>query len=594
MKNIRNFSIIAHIDHGKSTLADRLLELTGTIEKRKMREQVLDSMDLERERGITIKLQPARMKYGAAGAEFILNLIDTPGHVDFTYEVSRSLAAVEGVLLLVDATKGVQAQTIANLYLALEENLVIIPVINKIDMEGAMIGETEKEFSRLLGVSPEEIIKISAKNGTNVNAVLEAIVAKIPPPSGDPKGDARALIFASHHDPYLGIVAHIRVRDGEIKKGDALKFIATGAVGEVKEIGYFKPEPVPVSGLKSGEIGYIATGLKDTEMCRVGDTVALLGAAAKPLSGYKEPRPVVFASFYPQEEARYDTLRDALAKLKLTDAALFYEPESSEALGRGFRCGFLGMLHLEIISERLKREFNLNVVITLPSVSYEVMKKNGEIAKIFSPQSLPPAGEINEIREPWVRLEILTPAEYLGEAMKLAEKLRGLYKNTQYLSESRAILTYEVPLAEIIVDFHDNLKSATKGYASMSYEPLDWRPGDLARLDVFVAGEKVDAFSRIIPRGRAQGEGRALVEKLKELLPRQWFAVALQASIGGKIIARETISAFRKDVTGYLYGGDVTRKKKLLEKQKKGKKKMKEIGRVNIPQDVFLRVLKER
>ncbi len=602
-KNLRNFCIVAHIDHGKSTLADRFLELTGTVEKRKMKEQFLDTMELERERGITIKLQPVRMKYDYKGQEYSLNLIDTPGHVDFSYEVSRSLAAVEGAILLVDATKGVQAQTLGNFYLAHQQKLAIIPVINKIDLPGSRVEEVEEEIRNLMADDSVEILKISAKDGIGVKELLERVIEKVPAPKGEAQKSPRALVFDSNYDSYKGVLAYVRMVDGEIKRGDRIVLMASGAKSEVVEVGIFKPNLVAAQKLSAGEIGYIATGLKDVSLCRVGDTITFhpVNQEIKPLAGYQEPKPMIFASFYPAsneadlaESQDYNLLREALEKLKLSDASLVFEPEYSEALGRGFKCGFLGMLHMEIVTERLSREYGIKLVVTMPNVVYHLTKKgHSEEEIIYSPQQLPDASSIEEIKEPWIKLEVLTPAEYLGTVMKLAQNLGGTYLNTQYLTNDRVILVYEVPLREIIVDFYDKLKGATSGYASMSYELIEWRSGDLVCLDILVAGEKVEAFSRIIPRHKAQSEGRAIVEKLKEVLPTQWFAVSLQAAVGGKILAREDMKVRRKDVTGYLYGGDVTRKRKLLEKQKRGKEKMKDRGRVNIPQDVFLKVLKK-
>ncbi|OGZ34198.1 MAG: elongation factor 4 [Candidatus Portnoybacteria bacterium RBG_19FT_COMBO_36_7] len=599
MQNIRNFCIIAHIDHGKSTLADRFLELTGTVEKRKMREQFLDQMDLERERGITIKLQPVRMDFRLSSAEnFILNLIDTPGHVDFTYEVSRSLAAVEGAILLVDATKGVQAQTLANFYLALGQKLKVIPVINKVDLGSARVAEVESEIKEIfMGEiqSSDEILKISAKDGLNVEKVLEAVTEKIPAPKGHAEKQARALIFDSVYDSFKGALAYIRVFDGKIKRGDKIYLIGSRAQAEVLEVGVFKPALIQKDSLEAGEIGYIATGLKDVVMCRVGDTITLFTEQAKePLSGYREPKPMVFASFYPSEEANFEHLKDSLNKLKLNDASLTFEPESSEALGRGFKCGFLGMLHLEIVSERLKREYGLELVLSTPSVAYQIIEKHSGTEKtIFSPHELPEPSKIEKIKEPWIKIEVVCPNEYLGAVMKLLQGAGGVYKATQYLGAERVIIKYEAPLREIIVDFYDRLKSITSGYASMSYELADWRAADLVKMDILVAGEEVPALARIIPKDQVFETGRQMVKKLKEVLPRQMFAVAIQAAIGGKIIARETIAAMKKDVTGYLYGGDYTRKKKLLEKQKRGKKKMKAIGKLKIPQKAFLEILKK-
>ena len=631
MQNIRNFCVISHIDHGKSTLADRFLELTGTIEKRKMHEQFLDQMELEQERGITIKLQPVRMTYTLNAKPYTLNLIDTPGHVDFSYEVSRSLAAVEGAILLIDATKGVQAQTLANLHLAQKsrfspnqndldrksrildsdksesgQGLVIIPVINKIDLPNVRVAEVEEEIHHLLpqAKGDGQVLKISAKTGEGVEQVLEAVITKIPPPiphTLDPKPSSFcALIFDSAFDIYKGVIAYVRVFGGSIKAGEKIKLFASGANSDVVEVGYFVPQLKKESILSDGEIGYVATGLKNPGQVRVGDTIfksqisnpKSQNEILKPLSGYNEPRPMVFASFYPESSDDYDILKDALGKLKLTDASLIYEPESSPALGRGFRLGFLGMLHIEIVSERLRREFGLALIVSTPSVEYHVATKRGEILKIRSAAALPDPGTIEGIEEPIVELEILSPVSYMGQLMKLLAELRSQYKSTDYLSKEVAILKYLVPLSEIITDFYDRLKSVSSGYASMSYEPFGYQVYDLVRLDILVAEEKVEPFSKIVPREQAYHEGRRIVEKLKKILPRQWFAVSLQAAIGGKIIARETIPALRKDVTGYLYGGDITRKKKLLEKQKRGKAKMKERGRVEIPQGVFLEMLK--
>jgi GTP-binding protein LepA len=593
-QNIRNFCIIAHIDHGKSTLADRFLELTGTIEKRKMREQFLDQMDLERERGITIKLQPVRMDYDTEGSSYILNLIDTPGHVDFSYEVSRSLAAVEGAILLVDATKGVQAQTLANLHLAQAQGLAIIPAINKIDLPGARVREVEKEIEGILGAD-EEIYKISAKEGSGVEELLKAVIEKVPSPKEIADQSLRALIFDSVYDSYKGALAYVRIVDGQILPGEKIFLIGSATLAEVLEVGIFKPQLIQADKLLAGEIGYIATGLKNVGLCRVGDTVtSFINQARTPLPGYKEPEPMVFASFYPAEDADFDHLKDSLNKLKLNDASLTYEPESSEALGRGFKCGFLGMLHLEIVTERLRREYDLELVVTTPSVAYEIKEKYaGKERTIYSPQELPDPAKLEGIKEPWIALEVVVPNIYLGAVMRLLQGASGVYKATQYLSAERVIIKYEAPLREIIVDFYDRLKSATSGYASMSYQITEWRAGELVKMDILVAQEAVPALSRIVPKKNIQDEGRTLVKKLKEILPRQMFSVAIQAAVGGKIIARETIAAMKKDVTGYLYGGDYSRKKKLLEKQKKGKKKMKAIGKLKIPQKAFLEILKK-
>jgi len=593
--NIRNFLITAHIDHGKSTLADRLLELTGTVAKEKMKAQYLDMMDLERERGITIKMQPVRMNYAFEGKEYILNLIDTPGHVDFSYEVSRSLAAVEGAILLVDASKGIQAQTLANLDLAKKQNLTIIPVINKIDMPNARTEETAEDLANILGIEKEKIIRISAKLGTNVEKILEAVIRDVPPPKVNKEKPFRALIFDSDFDSFRGILAYVRIMDGETKTWDKIYLIAGKAEGQIKEIGYFKPQLAPMGNLKSGEIGYIATGIKEPGKIKVGDTILNLQQSiitpSEPLEGYKEPRPVVFASLYSQNPDDYDLLKEGLEKLKLNDYALTYEPEMRAILGRGFRCGFLGSLHAEIISERLHREYGLELVISNPSVVFKVVDNKGE-SNIYSPADWPDYSVIKEIKEPWARLEVITPVNYLGDTLKILENLEGHQLEVKYIGTEKQLLIYEVPLRSIIVGFYDNLKSATQGYASMSYEILDYRASDLVKLEIMIAGETEEAFSRIIPSERAYMEGSRLVKKLKETLPPQLFSVALQAAVQGKIIARETLRARGKDVIAPLYGGDYTRKKKLLEKQKKGKKELKERGRVNIPPDVFLKMFK--
>ena len=595
-EHIRNFVIIAHIDHGKSTLADRLLEITGTVEKRKMQEQLLDSMELERERGITIKLQPVRMKYDLDGVEYCLNLIDTPGHVDFSYEVSRSLAAVEGAILLVDATQGIQAQTLANLYLAEKQGLVIIPVLNKIDLPAARPEEIAEEISNLLLVEKESILKISGKTGEGVAEMLKYVVKMVPPPKPRLTTEdkhARALIFDSSFDTYKGVMAYIRVIDGEIKSTDRLFLTASKTNFEVLELGYFSPQLRKDDILEEGQIGYIATGLKSVGDVRVGDTIVARGFSDA-IEGYQEPRPVVFASFYPEDGEQYEFLRDSLGKLKLTDASLVYEPESSPALGRGFRLGFLGMLHIEIISERLRREFKLNLIVTTPSVEYRIKRTNGVVESVRSAALLPDAGFIAEIEEPMVAIELLSPARYVGDIMQLMADYRSIYKQTDYLTKDVIIMKYDVPLGEIITDFYDRLKSTTSGYASMSYEPAGYMASDLVRLDILVAGEPVEPFSRIVPSDRAYQIGKKTIEKLKDVLPKQWFVVTLQAAIGGKIIAREDIKALRKDVANFgKNGGDVTRKKKLLEKQKQGKAKMKELGKVDIPHEVFLEMLKK-
>lgn len=596
--HIRNFCIIAHIDHGKSTLADRLLELTATVEKRKMKEQLLDQMDLERERGITIKLQPVQMKYVYRGNEYRLNLIDTPGHVDFHYEVSRSLAAVEGAILLVDATKGVQAQTLANLYLAIEQGLEIIPVVNKIDLPNAEVEKVKKEIVHLIGCPEEDILMASGKTGLGVQAVLERVIERVPAPSGEIEKPLRALIFDSVYDTYKGVVAFVRVVDGQVKRDDVLYLLGTANESVTVEVGHFAPALTPQPMLVAGDIGYIATGLKEVAHCRVGDTVTLRPREREALKvtalpGYREIKPAVYASLYPTDGEDYAFMRDALDKLKLNDAAFTFEPESNQALGRGFRCGFLGLLHLEIIQARLEREFNLVPTITTPSVVYEIqLYGHPERVPLYSPSDLPDPAGVEKIFEPYVTLSIITPGEYLGNVMHLAQSIRSEYKNTEYIDEDRVIITFEAPLMDVIVNFHDELKSASSGYASMNYDGIGYRESDVVKLDILVAGEKIEAFSRMVPERAAHQEGKKTVEKLKTVLPRQSFAVALQAAIGAKVIARETISAFRKDVTGYMYGGDFSRKKKLLEKQKAGKKRMKETGRVTIPSKAFLEILK--
>lgn len=596
MNQIRNFVIIAHIDHGKSTLADRFLELTGTVEKRKMHEQYLDTMELEQERGITIKLQPVRMNYEYKGEQYMLNLIDTPGHVDFTYEVSRSLAAVEGAILLVDASKGIQAQTLANLHLAQQQKLVIVPVLNKIDLPNARTEQVKTELSYLLGIEPEEILEISAKSGLGVEKVLQRVIDNVPAPIRSSDKTTKALIFDSTFDAYKGVIAYVRVFSGALKKNMPVVAHATRIKAEALEIGYFAPKFVEASSLNEGEIGYIATGLKDPGQIRVGDTItipsALNDSSFKPLAGYKEPRPMVFASFFPEEGEQYDFLKDALSKLKLTDASLIYEPESSAGLGRGFRVGFLGMLHVEIISERLHREFKLNLIISTPSVEYAVKLKNGEEVMIRSAARLPDPSAIESVSELFVDLEIITPVSYVGSVMELVATFRNIYKATEYIGKETAILKYDMPLSEIVTDFYDRLKSVSSGYASMSYEPKEMVRGDLVRLDILLATDLVEPFSRIVPREKAYTEGRAMVTKLKEVVPPQMFEVSIQAAVGGKIIAAESIRAKKKDVTQHMYGGDITRRQKLWKKQKEGKARMKETGRVNLSQDVFLKMLK--
>ena len=589
---------MAHVDHGKSTLADRFLELTKTVEKRKMHEQYLDTMELERERGITIKLQPVRMSYELDGQKYILNLIDTPGHVDFSYEVSRSLAAVEGAILLVDASKGIQAQTLANLHLAQQQGLKIIPVLNKIDLPNARTEQVKEELAYLLAVESEDILEVSAKNGTNVEKVLERVIRVVPPPKISDNANLKALIFDSTFDAYKGVIAYIRVFEGSIKRGDKIMAFVAKVKADVLETGYFSPNLIASDkGMSSGEIGYIATGLKDPGQIRVGDTITgekfkVQSEKFQPLPGYKEPRPMVFASFFPEKSEDYDILKDALGKLKLTDASLIYEPESSAGLGRGFRLGFLGMLHVEIISERLKREFGLSLIISSPSVEYAVKMQNGEELKIRSASMLPDFSGIAVISEPIVSLEVLTPVVYMGSVMELMATVRNVYKGTDYLGKETALLKYEMPLSEVITDFYDKLKSVSSGYASMSYEPKSMQEGDLVRLDILIAGDMVEPFSRIVPKEKAYHEGRAMVTKLKEVVPPQMFEVSIQAAIGGKVIAAESIRAKRKDVTQHMYGGDITRRMKLWKKQKRGKARMKETGRVNLSQDVFLKMLK--
>ncbi len=598
-ENIRNFCIIAHIDHGKSTLADRLLEVTNTVEKRKMKEQLLDQMDLERERGITIKLQPVQMKYQQDGEEYVLNLIDTPGHVDFHYEVSRSLAAVEGAVLLVDATKGVQAQTLANLYLAIEQGLTIIPVVNKVDLPNAEPEKTKAEIIHILGCAPEDILEASGKTGVGVPAILEAVVKKVPAPVGDENAPVRALIFDSIYDTYKGVVAYVKLVDGKVARENVLHMLATGKESAAIEVGCFRPAMTALPMLEAGDIGYIATGLKDVSFCRVGDTITLRPkdkekVDIKALPGYREIYPAVYASFYPEEGDDYGLMRDALDKLKLNDGAFAFEPESNQALGRGFRCGFLGLLHLEIIQARLEREFNLLPTVTTPSVVYRLkIRGEEELVLMYSPTAMPDPATIESIEEPYVDLSIVTPSEFLGNVMSLMQTVRANYKNTEYIDETRVLLSFEAPLMDVIVNFHDDLKSATSGYASMNYTSIGYRPSDVVKLDILVAGDLIEAFSRMVPKGAAAAEGKRTVEKLKEVIPRQNFVIAIQAVIGGKVIARETLAAFRKDVTSGLYGGDFSRKKKLLEKQKKGKKKLKDIGKVSIPAAAFLNVLRK-
>lgn len=594
-KFIRNFSIIAHIDHGKSTLADRLIEMTGVLSKREMESQVLDNMDIERERGITIKSQAVRMLYKAKDDnEYILNLIDTPGHVDFNYEVSRSLAACDGAVLVVDSSQGVEAQTLANVYLAIDNNLEILPVINKIDLPNARPDEVKKEIEDIIGIPAEDAPCISAKSGLNVDEVLERIVTDIPAPSGDENAELKCLIFDSFYDNYKGAVSYVRVKDGTVKVGDEILLMATNKVFTVTEVGYFEPgEYLPTNELKAGEVGYIAASIKTLSDIHVGDTITLKNRPAKePLPGYKKVNPMVYCGLYPVDGSDYENLKVALEKLQLNDAAIEFEQETSSALGYGFRCGFLGLLHLEIIEERLDREFDLSLITTSPSVIYKVYKTDGEVIELYNPADLPETQKISYIEEPFVTAEILTPKEYVGNIMEICQNRRGIYIGMEYLDESRVTITYEMPLNEIIYDFFDNLKSKTKGYASFDYDFKEYRRSDLVKLDIHVNGESVDALSFMVHRSNSYARGKKMIEKLKTVIPRQLFSIPLQAVIGGQIIARETISAMRKDVLAKCYGGDITRKKKLLEKQKKGKKKMRQIGNVEIPQEAFLSVLK--
>jgi GTP-binding protein LepA len=590
---IRNFSIIAHIDHGKSTLADRLLEQTNTVSQREMKAQILDSMDLEREKGITIKARAVRMNYAAQDGEtYQLNLIDTPGHVDFSYEVSRSLAACEGALLVVDAAQGIEAQTMANVYLALEQDLAIVAVVNKIDLPSADPQKVAAEVGQLIGLLDDEIVHASAKTGLGVEDTLDAVVRHMPPPRGDPNGPARALIFDSHYDPYKGVIAYVKIVDGRITSGDRVRLMANGKEAELLEVGYFDPELHPTAALGTGEVGYVATGLKIVQDVQVGDTVTLASKpASEQLPGYRPVKPMVFAGLYPVESEEYPMLRDALERLRLNDGSLTWEPESSDALGFGFRCGFLGLLHMEIIQERLEREYGIQLLATAPSVEYEVQLRGGAELRIDNPSELPSPGETEEIREPWLDISIIAPARYIGAVMELVTGRRGDYRELIYLDSDRVQMKFEMPLAELIVDFYDQLKSRTQGYASLDYVFKDMRPSDLVKLDVLVNGQPVDALSLISHRDDAYSRGRELVENLRGLIPRQMFDVPVQASIGSRIIARETIRAMRKNVLSKCYGGDVTRKRKLLEKQKEGKARMKLVGNVEIPQEAFLAVL---
>jgi GTP-binding protein LepA len=591
--HIRNFCIIAHIDHGKSTLADRILELTHTVEKRAMRAQVLDSMDLERERGITIKAQAVRVQYHARDGEtYQLHLIDTPGHVDFTYEVSRSLAACEGAVLVVDASQGVEAQTVANTYMAVEAGLELIPTMNKIDLPGAEPERVAHEIAELLGETPDDLLEISAKTGAGVEDVLERIVERIPPPAGDPDAPARALIFDSQFDQYRGVVAYVRVVDGVFRKGEAIRAMAGQTNAEIDEIGFFSPQQIAVGELQAGEVGYLITGIKDVTQLRVGDTLTSRHHPAKtPLPGYRDVKPMVFCGLFPIDSERFPELRDALEKLTLNDAALSWEPETSDALGFGFRVGFLGLLHMDIVRERLEREYDLELLATMPSVGFQVTLTSGEEIEVHNPSDMPDPARIEEIREPFIRATIIAPREYIGAVMELCQERRGVHAGLHYLSPERVQMLYDLPLAEIVLDFFDQLKSRTRGYASLDYELSGMQPSKLVKLDVLLAGEPVDALSIVVHRDKAYELGRMLTERLREKIPRQQYDVPIQAAIGAHVIARETVKAFRKDVIAKCYGGDITRKRKLLEKQKEGKKRMKQVGRVEVPQEAFLAVL---
>jgi GTP-binding protein LepA len=592
--HIRNFSIIAHIDHGKSTLADRILELTHTVDPRAMRAQVLDSMELERERGITIKAQAVRVFYESPrdGQTYQLHLIDTPGHVDFTYEVSRSLQACEGALLVVDASQGVEAQTVANTYLAVESGLELIPCLNKVDLPGAEPDRVAAEIADLLGEPAESVRRISAKTGEGVPEILDELIARVPPPRGDPDGPPRALIFDSEFDQYRGVVAYIRVVDGTFSKGEAIRAMQAGTQAEIDDIGFFTPQMSSADPLRAGEVGYLITGVKDVTKLRVGDTLTTkANPAAEPLPGYREVKPMVFCGLFPVDSDDYPDLRDALEKLSLNDAALSWEPETSTALGFGFRCGFLGLLHMDIVRERLEREYDLELLATMPSVEYEVTVTDGSVVEVHSPNDMPEPARVAAIREPYIRAQILTPKEYVGPIMELCQDRRGSHQGIHFLSAERVQLTYDLPLAEIVLDFFDQLKSRSRGYASLDYELIGMRESDLVKLDILLAGEPVDALSMLVHRSKANDAGRAMVERLREKIPRQQYDVPIQAAIGSRIVARETIKAYRKDVTAKCYGGDITRKRKLLEQQKRGKQRMKQVGRIEVPQEAFLAVL---
>ena len=594
VSHIRNFSIIAHIDHGKSTLADRLLLSTGTVAQREMKEQFLDTMDLERERGITIKLQAARMNYKAKdGQDYVLNLIDTPGHVDFSYEVSRSLAACEGALLVVDASQGVEAQTLANVYLALENNLEIIPVLNKIDLPGAEPDRVKEEIEQIIGLDCSDAIQASAKEGIGISEILEEIVAKVPPPADTVDQPLRALIFDSYYDSYRGVIVYFRVMDGKLKKGDRILLMASGKEYVIDELGCLSPNQVPVDELHAGEVGYLGAAIKAVADARVGDTITLVKEkASQPLPGYTEAKPMVYCGLFPTDADQYHELREALDKLKLNDAALAYEPETSSAMGFGFRCGFLGLLHMEIVQERLEREYNLDLIVTSPSVVYRVTTNKGEVLDVDNPSQLPEPTHREKIEEPYVQIEMITPEEFVGTLMELGQSRRGIFKDMKYLAAGRTTLIYEMPLAEVITDFFDQMKSRSRGYASMEYHLIEYRENPLVKLDIMINSEPVDALAVIVHRDKAYAVGRALAEKLKELIPRHQFKIPVQASIGSKVIASEHIPALRKDVLAKCYGGDITRKKKLLEKQAKGKKRMKSLGKVDVPQSAFMAVLK--
>jgi GTP-binding protein LepA len=595
-QHIRNFCIVAHIDHGKTTLSDRLLEFTGTVSSREMTAQLLDSMDLEKEKGITIKARAVRMAYVASdGREYQLNLIDTPGHVDFTYEVSRSLAACEGAVLVVDSAQGIEAQTLANTYLAMEHDLAIIPVLNKIDLPGAQPERVAQEIEDVIGVPKQEVIRASAKEGIGTQEILERVVSQIPPPSGNLHQPLRALIFDSHYDAYKGVVAYVRIVDGAVKTGQRLRLMATSSEAEALEVGVFRPQLVTVEELAAGEVGYIATGLKTVSDCQVGDTITLAtNAAVSPLPGYRPAKPMVFAGLYPSQSTDYQLLREALEKLHLNDAALSYEPESSVALGFGFRCGFLGMLHMEIVQERLEREYDIDLLITSPSVEYLIQTTDGQELAIDSPAKLPDPSKISSIAEPWMKISVVAPSRYIGSIMELVTARRGAFDRMEYLDPQRVVLNYQIPLSEMLVDFYDELKSSTQGYASLDYNFADYRPARMVKLEILVNNQPVDALSLITHTDNAPAQGRELVQKLRRLIPRQLFEVPIQAAIGGKVIARENIAAMRKNVLAKCYGGDITRKRKLLEKQAEGKKRMKRVGNVEIPQEAFMAVLRLR